>query len=334
MSSFSSWGVPGNLSMKPEITAPGGSIYSLEGTMFEPDAYTYMSGTSMASPQVAGLTALVKQYLEEQKLSQPGLTNRALTQSLLMSTAEPMLEEASGYYYSILRQGAGLAAVDQAIGAASYILVDGQPDGKVKAELKDDPDRTGVYAFSFTLHDLRGQDTPCIVTVTYGNRDFDDALLELTRFCQERGFLPFAGAALVGEHTYGSIALGRPDAEDLLQDRAFALEAWEDFQAGWESFSPPGNFPYKEGGKGGSFTPSTTQACTHCGLCVRQCPMQAIGEDCAAIDGEKCIACFRCVKNCPVQAKGVFTPEYQSFAAAFSEKLKEPKENQYFLGRG
>ena len=160
MSSFSSWGIPGDLSMKPEITAPGGSIYSLEGTMFEPDAYTYMSGTSMASPQVAGLTALVKQYLEEQKLSQPGLTNRALTQSLLMSTAEPMLEEASGYYYSILRQGAGLAAVDQAIGAASYILVDGQPDGKVKAELKDDPDRTGVYAFSFTLHDLRGQDTP------------------------------------------------------------------------------------------------------------------------------------------------------------------------------
>ncbi len=184
------------------------------------------------------------------------------------------------------------------------------------------------------LSPLRGQDTPCIVTVTYGNRDFDDALLEFTRFCQERGFLPFAGAALVGEHTYGSIALGRPDEEDLLQDRAFALEAWEDFQAGWESFSPPGNFPYKEGGKGGSFTPSTTQACTHCGLCVRQCPMQAIGEDCAAIDGEKCIACFRCVKNCPVQAKGVFTPEYQSFAAAFSEKLKEPKENQYFLGRG
>ena len=93
------------------------------------------------------------------------------------------------------------------------------------------------------LSPLRGQDTPCIVTVTYGNRDFDDALLELTRFCQERGFLPFAGAALVGEHTYGSIALGRPNAEDLLQDRAFALEAWEDFQAGWESFSPPGNFP-------------------------------------------------------------------------------------------
>ena len=96
---------------------------------------------------------------------------------------------------------------------------------------------------------------------------------------------------------------GGTDAEDLLQDRAFALEAWEDFQAGWESFSPPGNFPYKEGGKGGSFTPSTTQACTHCGLCVRQCPMQAIGEDCAAIDREKCIACGKCERVCPMNVE-------------------------------
>ena len=160
MSSFSSWGVPGNLTLKPEITAPGGNILSVDGAAWDSTAYTYMSGTSMATPQVAGMTALVMQYLEERNLAQPGLTNRALAQSLLMSTAKPLLEEASGSYYSLLRQGAGLAAVDQVIGSASYVLVDGQPDGKVKAELKDDPERTGVYAFSFTLHDLRGQDTP------------------------------------------------------------------------------------------------------------------------------------------------------------------------------
>ena len=160
MSSFTSWGVPGNLTLKPEITAPGGNILSVDGAAWDSTAYTYMSGTSMATPQVSGMTALVMQYLEERNLTQPGLTSRALAQSLLMSTAEPLLEEASGSYYSLLRQGAGLAAVDQAIGTASYVLVDGQPDGKVKAELKDDPERTGVYAFSFTLHDLRGQDTP------------------------------------------------------------------------------------------------------------------------------------------------------------------------------
>lgn len=181
---------------------------------------------------------------------------------------------------------------------------------------------------------LRGQNTPCIVTVTYGNRDFDDALLELTEFCKKQGFLPFAGAALVGEHTYGAIQAGRPLEEDLDQDRAFALEAWDDFQAGWQEFTPPGNTPYREGGKGGSFVPATTEACTHCGLCVRQCPMQAIEEDCVTIDPAKCISCFRCVKSCPAKAKGVFTPEYESFAAAFSEKLKEPKENRYFLPRG
>ena len=137
----------------------------------------------------------------------------------------------------------------------------------------------------------------------------------------------------MGEHTYGSIQKGRPHQEDLNQDASFALEAWDDFQAGWQDFTPPGNRPYKEGGQGGSFIPSTTEACTRCGLCVRQCPMQAIGEDCAAIDPAKCISCFRCVKSCPAKAKGVFTPEYESFAAAFSEKLKEPKENQYFLAR-
>lgn len=184
------------------------------------------------------------------------------------------------------------------------------------------------------LAPLHGQNTPCIVTVTYGNRDFDDALLELTDFCREQGFVPFAGAALVGEHTYGSIQAGRPNQEDLLQDRAFALEAWDDFTAGWENFSPTGNRPYKEGGRGGSFVPATKDTCVHCGLCRRQCPMGAIQEDCVTIDPEKCISCFRCVKSCPVQAKGCFTPEYESFAAAFSQRLKEPKENRYFLPRG
>lgn len=163
MSSFSSWGIPGDLSLKPEITAPGGNIYSISGGQWEgaaTDEYTFMSGTSMAAPQVAGMTALVMQYIQENHLAQDGLTNRALSQSLLMSTAEPLLEAESGSYYAVMRQGAGLAAVDKAVTSPSYLLVDGQSDGKVKAELKDDPARTGEYRFAFTIHDLSGQDTP------------------------------------------------------------------------------------------------------------------------------------------------------------------------------
>ena len=157
MSSFSSWGVPGDLSLKPEITAPGGNIYSVNGAVPETNQYEMMSGTSMATPQITGISALVQQVIREKGLSQTGMTDRALTQSLLMSTAVP-LKDANGRYYSILQQGAGLVDVLGATAADSYVTVDGQSDGKVKAELGDDPARTGVYTFSFHLNNLSGQE--------------------------------------------------------------------------------------------------------------------------------------------------------------------------------
>ena len=160
MSDFSSWGVPGTLELKPEITAPGGNIYSLWGTNTVSgggtDKYEVMSGTSMAAPAITGMAALVAQYLRETGLAQQeGMKVRHLAQSLLMSTAEPLYEAASGgQYYSLLNQGAGMGRVDLAVSADSYILVDGQADGKVKAELGDDPNRTGVYTFSFSINNL------------------------------------------------------------------------------------------------------------------------------------------------------------------------------------
>ena len=169
MSDFSAWGVPGDLSLKPEITAPGGNIYSVNGLHMTAggmqggnDQYEKMSGTSMAAPQVAGMSALVSQYIRENKLDEKtGLSVRALTQSLLMSTAEALLEDQGDGegYYSVLKQGAGLGNVGKAVAAGSYVLMhanatDSYADGKVKVELGDDPDRTGQYTFGFTLHNL------------------------------------------------------------------------------------------------------------------------------------------------------------------------------------
>ncbi len=161
MSSYSSWGVPGDLSLKPEISAPGGSIYSVLGANTGSDApttahnlYELMSGTSMASPQIAGLSASVQGYLEDNGMAHyNGVSSRALTQSLLMGAATPM-KDADGHYYSLLQQGAGLANVVNAVSSPAYIMVDGQDDGKVKVELGDDPAKTGEYSFSFTLNNF------------------------------------------------------------------------------------------------------------------------------------------------------------------------------------
>lgn len=151
MSDFSSWGVPGDLSLKPEITAPGGNIYST----LDNGQYGLMSGTSMAAPSVAGISALVLEYIEENQLSAAtGVGPRALAQSLLMSTAEPLKED--GIEYSPRRQGAGLAVVDAAVSSPGYIMMGSgkDNDGKVKAELGDDPGRTGSYTFDFTVYAL------------------------------------------------------------------------------------------------------------------------------------------------------------------------------------
>ena len=152
MSDFSSWGVPGDLSLKPEITAPGGNIYST----LTNGGYGLMSGTSMAAPGVTGMAAALMQHIRENDLEQKtGLSARVLAQSLLMGTATPLMQD-EATEYSPRRQGAGLGNVAAAIATPSYILVGAREgnDGKVKAELGDDPERTGRYSFDFTIHNM------------------------------------------------------------------------------------------------------------------------------------------------------------------------------------
>ncbi len=182
---------------------------------------------------------------------------------------------------------------------------------------------------------LRGQNTPCIVTVTYGNRAFDDALLELSDLAQAGGFIPFAAAALVGQHTYGAIQVGRPDQTDLASDAGFAKRALARLQAD-QPVTPvavPGNRPYRAGGGRGIFRPLTDEAkCIHCGLCARECPQNAIDrQDVSRIDDNACLACFRCIRLCPTGAKNMDAPGYHTFAQEFTQELAARCENQYFL---
>lgn len=159
MSDFSSWGTHGSLELKPEITAPGGDIYSVNGSIGDGKQYESMSGTSMAAPQMAGMAAVMAQYIRENDLEEvSGMTNRQLATSLLMSTAQP-LKDKNGLYYSVLKQGSGMAVIGNAASANSFIKMgydatEFADDGKIKAELGEDADRAGVYSFSFTLNNL------------------------------------------------------------------------------------------------------------------------------------------------------------------------------------
>ena len=184
MSDFSSWGTNGDLTLKPEITAPGGNIYSVNGVDPSGTAYEQMSGTSMSSPHAAGLVALASEYIADKGLTEKtGLSQRMLTQSLMMSTADIILENALPY--SVRNQGAGLASIENMLLADSYILVDGQSDGKVKAELGDG---TADRTFTFTVNNLTdaeqvyklsAQIMTNGVTVIDGNALATDEMVEL-----------------------------------------------------------------------------------------------------------------------------------------------------------
>ena len=216
MSFFSSWGVPGSLELKPEVTAPGGDILSVNGANLLNgnnlhDQYELMSGTSMAAPQVAGMAALVAQYIRENKLTEKtGLDARTLAQSLLMSTAQPLRDgNSGGNYYPVLQQGAGLANVGAAVLADSYILMNADAtasyaDGKVKVELGDDPAREGVYSFSFTINNLTDRDRIYALSADFFTQDafpYGDQLYMDTWTAPLYPAVTFTvdGRALVGE---------------------------------------------------------------------------------------------------------------------------------------
>ena len=159
MSDFSSWGTTQDLQIKPEITAPGGDIYStLPGSL-----YGSMSGTSMASPHMAGAAAVMDQYIREEQngLNMPQTDKNQLSYALMMSTALPLKDE-NGNLYSPRKQGAGLVQLDKAVTTGAYLLnTDG---GRPKAELGDS--RDGTYDFSFDMHSLSDKEMAYQVSVT------------------------------------------------------------------------------------------------------------------------------------------------------------------------
>ena len=150
MADFSSWGATPELTLKPEITAPGAGIYAAV-----PGGYESMDGTSMASPHAAGGMAIVQQALKARDNSMTGAQRKHMTDTLLMSTAHVIYDD-NGVPYSPRKQGAGLMSINDAVNTRGYLSVEGME--RPKLELKDDPAMKGEYTMTFTVHNT-GSDT-------------------------------------------------------------------------------------------------------------------------------------------------------------------------------
>ena len=146
MSDFSSWGVTPELTLKPDLTAPGGNIKSATTG----GGYTTKSGTSMSAPFVSGAMALVKQYIEQNDLASTETDKANLVSNLLMSTADLVM--AGTAPYSPRKQGAGSVNIAAATSTKAYLTAVG--GGRPKVELGDDANKTGEYTIKFEVHNL------------------------------------------------------------------------------------------------------------------------------------------------------------------------------------
>jgi len=186
------------------------------------------------------------------------------------------------------------------------------------------------------IRKIKGNAAKCIIICVYGNRAYDDTLLELSDTAEESGFIVIAAVAAVAEHSIvRRFACGRPDEKDKKQLEAFAQKIFDKINNGSMEFtskiSIPGQRPYKEYG-GVGFVPKAGKNCAGCGLCAPKCPVSAISKDSIkTADSAKCISCMRCVSLCPHSARQVNKVMLSAASLALKKACSARKENELFM---
>lgn len=180
---------------------------------------------------------------------------------------------------------------------------------------------------------VHGNGARAILVCVYGNRAYEDTLVELEDAAKQAGFQVIAAVAAIAEHSIArQFAAGRPDAQDTAQLSDFAKQIQHKLsEADASEPTIPGNRPYKKAG-GVSMVPKATKECTNCGACAAACPVQAIDkENPKKVDEKACISCMRCIAVCPHGARKV-NPVMLSAASLMLKKVcSERKECELFL---
>jgi len=187
------------------------------------------------------------------------------------------------------------------------------------------------------VYNLKTDGTKAIILSVYGNRDYDDALIEMRNILNQNGFSIIAAGAFIGEHSFtNKVGTGRPDEEDLKIAKAFGdsiyVKIKEIGNNTTESIEVKGNYPYKERGALPPVAPSTNENCSECMDCVVSCPTDAINsQNPRKTDIDKCILCCECVKICPESAKINDSEAILGLIGMLENKFTERKEPELFI---
>lgn len=184
-----------------------------------------------------------------------------------------------------------------------------------------------------TLAAVCGCGARAVLMCVYGNRAYEDTLVELADTAEKAGFHVIATVAAIAEHSVvRRFAAGRPDAADRVRLDEFAEAIYQKLQSN-DRTRPyiPGNRPYKQFG-GSGMVPLPNDDCVHCGLCAKQCPVGAIDKsDVSVVNSSLCFACMRCVSLCPKKARGVDPARLAALAAHLEPLCSGRKECELFI---
>lgn len=184
------------------------------------------------------------------------------------------------------------------------------------------------------IKNLNGNGSPAIAVVVYGNRAYDDSLLELCDLLENQNFRVIGAAAFIGQHSFfNDVAAGRPDNSDFSKIIQFAsvcsqkLESFEGFSG---HLNIKGNHPYKPAAYP-HIRPKVSSNCTKCGLCAGICPVGAIDiKNIRKTDKNKCISCTACIAVCPSGARAFKGFPFKIANKVFIKKFSARLEPEWF----